>query len=179
VKKYSNEEYKALLTEIENIDFAEVKLENECEERVCSDLNLWDGRNTKFGYADVSWSSSDPDSVSTSGEVICLPEEKNVTITAHFSYQDYPEINIDKSFVLNVLKGSGKRQEKNSNIIDRRGRRVIFVIGDSTASIYPHSGENNRFPQTGWAQYFDKYFISRGCGYSHERQKRKELHRRR
>ena len=160
MKKYSNEEYKALLTEIENIDFAEVKLENECEERVCSDLNLWDGRNTKFGYADVSWSSSDPDSVSTSGEVICLPEEKKVTITAHFSYQDYPEINIDKSFVLNVLKGSGKRQEKNSNIIDRRGRRVIFVIGDSTASIYPHSGENNRFPQTGWAQYFDKYFIS-------------------
>ena len=62
--------------------------------------------------------------------------------------------------MLNVLKGSGKRQEKNSNIIDRRGRRVIFVIGDSTASIYPHSGENNRFPQTGWAQYFDKYFIS-------------------
>ena len=50
MKKYSNEEYKALLTEIENIDFAEVKLENECEERVCSDLNLWDGRNTKFGY---------------------------------------------------------------------------------------------------------------------------------
>ena len=97
MKKYSNE-YKALLTEIENIDFAEVKLENECEERVCSDLNLWDGRNTKFGYADVSWSSSDPDSVSTSGEVICLPEEKKVTITAHFSYQDYPEINIDKSF---------------------------------------------------------------------------------
>ena len=44
MKKYSNEEYKALLTEIENIDFAEVKLENECEERVCSDLNLWDGR---------------------------------------------------------------------------------------------------------------------------------------
>ena len=35
MKKYSNEEYKALLTEIENIDFAEVKLENECEERVC------------------------------------------------------------------------------------------------------------------------------------------------
>lgn len=52
MKKYSNEEYKALLTEIENIDFAEVKLENECEERVCSDLNLWDGRNTKFGYAE-------------------------------------------------------------------------------------------------------------------------------
>ena len=112
MKKYSNEEYKALLTEIENIDFAEVKLENECEERVCSDLNLWDGRNTKFGYADVSWSSSDPDSVSTSGEVICLPEEKKVTITAHFSYQDYPEINIDKSFVLNVLKGSGKGRRK-------------------------------------------------------------------
>lgn len=113
MKKYSNDGIQSVIDrDWKTLNFAEVKLENECEERVCSDLNLWDGRNTKFGYADVSWSSSDPDSVSTSGEVICLPEEKKVTITAHFSYQDYPEINIDKSFVLNVLKGSGKGRRK-------------------------------------------------------------------
>lgn len=158
MKSYSTEEYSALVNEIKNIDFAEIKLENECEERVCTDLNLWDGRNTKFGYADVSWSSSVPESVSTSGEVMCRPSRTNVTITAHFTYQDYPEISIDKSFDLIVLSGSGKGSNKLDSAIDRRGRRVVFVIGDSTASPYPHSGENNRFPQTGWAQYFEKYF---------------------
>lgn len=156
--KYTQEQYNQLVDEINKIDFAEIKLENECEERVCGDLNLWDGRNTKLGYADVSWSSSKPDSISTSGAVICGPEKTEVTITAHFSYQDYPEISINKDFILNVLPGSGIRQEKSENRLDRNGRQVVFVIGDSTASPYPHSGENNRFPQTGWAQYFDKYF---------------------
>lgn len=158
MKNYSEADYKALIEEIRNIDFAEIKLENECEERVCGSLNLWDGRNTVLGYADVSWSSSYTQSVSTSGEVICMPEEKQVTVTAHFSYQDYPDIAVDKEFELTVLKGSGKKSAPKSSTIDRQGRRVVFVIGDSTASPYPHSGENNRFPQTGWAQYFGKYF---------------------
>ena len=158
MKTYTKEQYEALKREIEGIDFAEVKLENECEERVCCDLNLWDGRNTVLGYADVSWSSSEPSSVSTSGEVVCMPEEKSVKITAHFSYQDYPDIEIDKSFELTVLKGSGERKKAAKRTVDRKNRPVLFVIGDSTASPYPHSGENNRFPQTGWAQYFDKYF---------------------
>lgn len=158
MKTYTQDEYNALVKEVQNIDFAEIKLENECEERVCSDLNLWDGRNTVLGYADVSWSSSDPQSVSTSGEVICMPEQKQVTVTAHFSYQDYPDITIDKSFVLTILKGSGTRTKQDGGSIDRQGRAVVFVIGDSTASPYPHSGENNRFPQTGWAQYFNNYF---------------------
>ncbi|MCI5892875.1 MAG: GDSL-type esterase/lipase family protein [Clostridiales bacterium] len=156
--EYTQEQYNQLVDEIQKIDFAEIKLENECEERVCGDLNLWDGRNTKFGYADVSWTSSKPDSISTSGAVICGPEKIEVTVTAHFSYQDYPEISIDKDFILTVLSGSGVRQEKSEKRLDRRGRHVVFVIGDSTASPYPHSGENNRFPQTGWAQYFDKFF---------------------
>lgn len=158
MKTYTKEQYEELKKEIEGINFAEVKLENECEERVCGDLNLWDGRNTVLGYADVSWLSSNPESVSTSGAVVCMPEEKKVTITALFSYQDYPDIEIRKSFDLTVLKGSGKRQEKAEAKFERRGRPILFVIGDSTASPYPHSGENNRFPQTGWAQYFDKYF---------------------
>lgn len=158
MKEYTDEQYRALYDEIQGIDFAEIKLENECEERVCSDLNLWDGRNTKFGYADVSWSSTDPAAVSTSGAVVCGGEKKTVTVTAHFSYQDYPDISIDKEFVLTVLKGSGVRQAAVDKKFDRSGRRAVFVIGDSTASPYPHSGENNRFPQTGWAQYFDKFF---------------------
>ena len=156
--KYTQEQYNRLVDEINKIDFAEIKLENECEERVCSDLNLWDGRNTALGYADVSWSSSKPDAISTSGVVTCSPDKTEVTVTAHFSYQDYPDINIDRDFVLTVLPGSGKRAEKSSSRFERNGKRAVFVIGDSTASPYPHSGENNRFPQTGWAQYFDKYF---------------------
>lgn len=157
--EYTKEQYENLVKEIENIDFAEIKLENECEKRVCSGLNLWDGRNTVLGYADVSWSSSNTDSVSTSGIVTCRPEKAEVTITAHFSYQDYPDINIDKEFNLTVLSGSGTLSSGSELKLDRCGRQVVFVIGDSTASPYPHSGENNRFPQTGWAQYFDKYFM--------------------
>lgn len=158
MKEYTKEQYNSLVKEIENIDFAEIKLENECEERVCGDLNLWDGRNTVLGYADVSWSSSAPESVSTSGVVVCAPSKKEVTVTAHFSYQDYPDISIDKHFVLTVLAGSGERKKNDDSRFERRGRTAVFVIGDSTASSYPHSGENNRFPQTGWAQYFDKHF---------------------
>ncbi len=156
--KYTQQQYNKLVEEINKIDFAEIKLENECEDRVCSDLNLWDGRNTVLGYADVSWSSSNPKSVSTSGAVICGYDKTEVTLTAHFSYQDYPDISIDKEFILTILQGSGVRQERHDNRFERNGRKAVFVIGDSTASPYPHSGENNRFPQTGWAQYFDKYF---------------------
>ncbi len=66
-----------------------------------------------------------------------MPEEKQVTVTAHFSYQDYPDIAVDKEFELTVLKGSGKKSAPKSSTIDRQGRRVVFVIGDSTASPYP------------------------------------------
>lgn len=160
MSEYNTEKYNKLVHEIESISFAEIKLENECEKRVCSNLNLWDGRNTLFGYADVSWNTTNPSVVSTSGIVHCQSEKKQVTITAEFSYQSYPEIRISKDFILTVLSGSGTGVQENKLEFNRDGKQVVFVIGDSTASCYPHYGENNRFPQTGWAQYFGKYFDS-------------------
>jgi lysophospholipase L1-like esterase len=34
----------------------------------------------------------------------------------------------------------------------------VYIVGDSTACNYPHEGENNRFPQTGWGQVFGECF---------------------
>lgn len=36
-------------------------------------------------------------------------------------------------------------------------KRKVFIAGDSTACIYPHCGENNRFPRTGWGQVIDRF----------------------
>ncbi|MGM9936195.1 MAG: rhamnogalacturonan acetylesterase [Candidatus Ornithomonoglobus sp.] len=37
----------------------------------------------------------------------------------------------------------------------------VYIAGDSTACNYPHTGENNRFPQTGWGQVFGELFDER------------------
>ncbi len=34
----------------------------------------------------------------------------------------------------------------------------IFIAGDSTACNYPHTGEPNRYPRTGWGQVFGRFF---------------------
>lgn len=34
----------------------------------------------------------------------------------------------------------------------------VFIAGDSTACDYPHEGENNSFPRTGWGQVFGELF---------------------
>ena len=36
-------------------------------------------------------------------------------------------------------------------------KKRIFIAGDSTACIYPHCGEGNRFPRTGWGQVIDRF----------------------
>lgn len=36
-------------------------------------------------------------------------------------------------------------------------KKRIFIAGDSTACIYPHFGENNHFPRTGWGQVLDRF----------------------
>jgi len=36
-------------------------------------------------------------------------------------------------------------------------KKRVFIIGDSTASIYPHCGKENRFPLTGWGQVADRF----------------------
>lgn len=37
----------------------------------------------------------------------------------------------------------------------------VFIAGDSTACDYPHEGENNSFPRTGWGQVFGRLFNDR------------------
>lgn len=36
-------------------------------------------------------------------------------------------------------------------------KKKMFIAGDSTACIYPHFGEGNRFPRTGWGQVLDRF----------------------
>jgi lysophospholipase L1-like esterase len=36
-------------------------------------------------------------------------------------------------------------------------KKRIFIVGDSTACIYPHCGDGNRFPRTGWGQVADRF----------------------
>lgn len=36
-------------------------------------------------------------------------------------------------------------------------KKRVFIAGDSTACIYPHCGEGNRFPRTGWGQVADRF----------------------
>lgn len=36
-------------------------------------------------------------------------------------------------------------------------KKRIFIAGDSTACVYPHCGEGNRFPRTGWGQVADRF----------------------
>ncbi len=36
-------------------------------------------------------------------------------------------------------------------------KKKIYIAGDSTACIYPHFGENNQFPRTGWGQVIDRF----------------------
>ena len=36
-------------------------------------------------------------------------------------------------------------------------KKRIFIAGDSTACIYPHFGEKNQFPRTGWGQVIDRF----------------------
>ena len=53
----SNEMNKALQEELQNISFSEIAGKNTSKDDVTTDLSLYDGRNTKLGYADISWTS--------------------------------------------------------------------------------------------------------------------------
>ncbi len=46
-------------------------------------------------------------------------------------------------------------------INDAGGAIKVYIAGDSTACNYPHTGENNRYPQTGWGQVFGELFDER------------------
>lgn len=145
---------KLLKEELEKIQFSEIAGGNQSPDAVKLDLDLYDGRNTSIGYADVSWTSSAPEIVSPSGYVQCPEAPTSVTVTAHFTFQDYPELHGERSFTVRVLNGGEKRKE---TALDRNKIRV-FIAGDSTACNYPHEGENNRYPQTGWGQVLGELF---------------------
>lgn len=53
--------------------------------------------------------------------------------------------------------------EENTGAAERvhGGAVHVYIVGDSTACNYPHAGESNRFPQTGWGQVFGERFDSR------------------
>lgn len=36
-------------------------------------------------------------------------------------------------------------------------KKKIFIVGDSTACTYPHCGNGNAFPRTGWGQVIDRF----------------------
>ncbi len=88
--------------EVDAVPFDEIKGVNASEKEVYDNLALFDGWQTSIGYADVSWESSNEEVISKSGEVNARSEDTNVTFTAVFTYQDYPNIKIKKSYELVV-----------------------------------------------------------------------------
>ena len=150
----SKEMADALKKELDKISFEEIAGKNTSPDSVTTDLNLYDGRNTQFGYADISWASTRPEVVSPSGFVMCGETEQTVTLTATFTYQDYPDLKGELTFTVTVPPSDGKDE---SAALDTNKIR-IFIAGDSTACNYPHTGANNRYPQTGWGQVFGELF---------------------
>lgn len=144
----------ALNEELSKLPFSEIALKNSSADCVTTDLNLYDGRNTSFGYADVKWESSMPSVVSPSGFVCGGSEPQSVILTATFTYQDHPDLKGEAVFTVTVPAHSGADNAKTLDV----NKIHIFIAGDSTACNYPHEGENNRFPQTGWGQVFGELF---------------------
>lgn len=149
-----NEMNERLNAELSKISFSEIAMKNKSADCVTTDLNLYDGRNTALGYADVEWKSDKPEIVSPSGFVLCPKTACAVTLTAVFTYQDYPDLRGEVKFNITVLPNGVSNEQRH---IDS-GKIRIFIAGDSTACDYPHEGENNRFPQTGWGQVFGELF---------------------
>ena len=44
------------------------------------------------------------------------------------------------------------------DIVLDENKKKIFIAGDSTACDYPHTGDPNRYPRTGWGQVFGELF---------------------
>lgn len=148
-----NEMNDQLSKELNKIGFEEIAGKNKSCDEVSLDLELYDGRNTSFGYADVIWRSSKPHIISPSGFVMGSEKPEKVTLTAEFTFQDHPELKGIRSFEVTAVPGTQKTAYKISNAPIR-----IFIAGDSTACNYPHIGTSNRYPQTGWGQVFGELF---------------------
>ncbi len=88
--------------EVDAVSFDEIKGANTSEKEVYDNLAPFDGWQTSIGYADVSWESSNEEVLSKSGEVNAKSVDTQVTFTAVFSYQDYPNIFLYRHFELTV-----------------------------------------------------------------------------
>lgn len=102
---------KSIEDEIANISFDEIRGENTSMDSITSNLELWDGRNTSIGYADVRWTSSDENIINGRGVINPVSEDREVTLTAIFSYQDYSNILLQKSFTLTVPRDNSTDEE--------------------------------------------------------------------
>lgn len=93
---------KDIQKEVDAVPFDEIKGVNTSEKEVYDDLAPFDGWQTSIGYADVSWESSNEEVISISGEVNAKAVDTQVTFTAVFTYQDYPNLRLTKSFEIIV-----------------------------------------------------------------------------
>lgn len=150
-----NETNSKLEKELSEIDFKEIAGKNRSSDSVSLDLELYDGRNTVLGYADVLWRSSKPHIISPSGFVMCPDKPESVILTAEFTFQDHPGIKGTRIFEVTAVPGTAERSYAVSSAPVR-----IFIAGDSTACNYPHTGNANRYPQTGWGQVLGELFDS-------------------
>lgn len=92
----------SVVDEIESLSFDLIKGLNTSEDLVYDNLELFDTINTSIGDPDVSWTSSNEDVISKSGEVNPATVDTQVEFTGVFSYQDYPNIFLYKTFNLTV-----------------------------------------------------------------------------
>ena len=94
---------KSVNDEVQKVPFSEIKGSNASESAVYENLVLFDGYNVSgAGYADVSWESSNEGVISVSGEVNALSTDTQVDFTAVFTWQDYPNLRLTKTFHLTV-----------------------------------------------------------------------------
>lgn len=130
----------AVISEVESIKFDEIKGENISETQVDDDLLLFDGWNTKIGYADVSWESSNETVVSKSGDVNSQQTDIDVQLTGIFTYQDYPNITLTRIFNITVLADT----DDNSAVASAK---ESLTLGDTSAIkkdlILPTEGRKN------------------------------------
>lgn len=112
--------------EIEAISFDLIKGTNASMDKIYDDLVLFDNIKTSIGDPDVSWESTNEDVISTSGEVNAQSTDTNVELTGVFSYQDYPNIFLRKTFSLTVPADT----DDNAAVADAK---ASLTLGDTSS----------------------------------------------
>lgn len=152
-----------VVAEVEGISFNEIKGENSSQTQVDSDLALFDGWNTKIGYADVAWESSNEGIISKSGDVNPQQAEVTANVTAIFTYQDYPNITLKKTFDITVLAdtddnsavasakesltlGDTSLVKKDLNLPTSGKKNTNITWSSTDESVVDSSGKVTRYP---------------------------------